>query len=207
MDTTIQLGSFVFQGLEIPEKINFGGSQQLAQHDLIGGNRVVDAIGKSDIDISWSGLMTGSTALTRAQQINQLRVAGKQIQLKWFNLIYNVIIQNFISYTERYYQVSYEIVLRVITDGSNPVSKTNLTGFNQAIANDAAQATKISNNLNISTVVTAINTLNAAIAAVPTLNGADPATIKTVLMPLTSAITAVKTAITPISQRLFGTNA
>ena len=37
MDTKIVLGSFVFQDLEVPETINFGGKQILVKHQLIGG--------------------------------------------------------------------------------------------------------------------------------------------------------------------------
>ena len=206
MDTKIQLGTFVFQDLEIPEKINFGGTQQLVQHDLIGGNRVIDSLGQSDIDISWSGLMTGSTALPRAQQLNQLRAAGQQLNLTWFSLNYVVVIQNFVSYTERFYQVGYEIVLRVIKDGSNPIASQNLVGFSEAVTGDFNTANTIASGLAITALNSAMTSLNTAISAVSTFSNATPATIATVQTPLSSAINAVDAAITPISARLFGTN-
>jgi hypothetical protein len=51
---------FLFSKLEIPSKINFGGKQNLVTHELIGGNRVIDAMGKSDSALAWSGMFTAS---------------------------------------------------------------------------------------------------------------------------------------------------
>lgn len=204
MDTTIQLGSFVFSDLEVPQQINFGGMQQLVQHDLIGGVRVVDALGASDSDITWSGLMTGPSALARAQAINQLRASGQKLSLKWFNLNYNVVIQNFQANTERFYQVTYTITLRVISDGANPVSTQNLQGFNEAINNDLATATAITSQVNIPGVNATMNVLAGAIHAVSSFNGASPSAIATITVPLNNAIGAVQTALLAPQVNLFG---
>lgn len=215
MDTQIQLGSFIFQDLEIPEYINFGGTQQLVQHDLIGGNRVIDAMGKSDVDIQWSGLMTGPTALQRAQQLNQLRVAGQQLTLQWFNLNYNVVIQNFVSRTERFYQVSYDITLRVIADGANPVTTLNLVGFNEAVNSDLTTANNLTSNIaatntnagiNTQPVTAAVTALTTAVAAVPTLNGASPGIIAAIESYANTALTAVTTALKSAEDFLFGSS-
>lgn len=204
MDTQIQLGDFVFQDLEIPEKINFGGSQQLVQHNLIGGGRVIDALGKNDIDITWSGLMTGPSALLRAQTLNKMRADGKQIQLKWFNLYFDVVIQNFEAQTEKYYQVTYTINLRVVKDGANPNSPQNLIGFNEAIRNDFNTANTIAQSVAIPAVTSAMDSVSTAIGNVSTFNGASPATISTVNTPLDTAILAVQNAYTDVKIALFG---
>jgi len=47
-DTTVNLGAFQFALFEIPEKIHWGGSQRTAVHELVGGKRVIDAMGRSD---------------------------------------------------------------------------------------------------------------------------------------------------------------
>ena len=44
-DLILQLGDFQFQQQEIPESIPFGGEQALAVHRLVGGVKVVDAMG------------------------------------------------------------------------------------------------------------------------------------------------------------------
>jgi hypothetical protein len=211
MDTLIQLTSangtsFVFQNLEIPEDINFGGEQKLVQHNLIGGNRVIDSLGKNDIDITWKGRMYGSDALTRAQSLNQLRAGGQQLVLNWFTLSYNVVIQNFVSYTERYYNVRYEITLKVISDGANPLNIHSLVGFNEAINGDLTTANQLAANVNNSSVNSSMQTLTSAIQAVPTFNGAAPSLIATITAPLNSAISAVEAAIAPLANRLFGTS-
>src|SRR5690606_29293851 len=100
MDTLVKLGDFVFRDFEIPDYINFGGQQQLVQHDLIGGSRVIDSLGKNDSDISWSGLITGNDALERAEQLNLMRSQGQPLTLTWFNLNFNVVIQNLNLRTE-----------------------------------------------------------------------------------------------------------
>ncbi len=198
VDTVIQLGDFTFQDFEIPEKINFGGSQQLVQHDLIGGGRVIDALGKNDLDITWSGLFTGPQAITRAQQLNTMRANGNQIKLTWFNFNYDVVIQNFEAQTERFYQVTYTITLRVLLDGANPNSALNLIGFNEAINNDLKTANTLTDNIDEPTITSAVANVNTAVAAVPTFNGASPATIAPVTSSLDIAISAVKSFISDI---------
>jgi hypothetical protein len=207
MDTSIQLGSFVFAGLEVPQQINFGGEQRLVQHDLIGGVRVIDSLGKSDIDITWSGLMYGSNALARATSLNQLRAQGNKLTLNWFNLNYVVVIQNFVANTEKYFQVTYTITLRVISDGANPTQSTNLIGFNEAINNDMATVNTIAAKVNIPAVTAAVAPLATAVAAVPTFNGATQATTAPVTSLLSNAISAVESAYTFIKNELFGTSA
>ena len=212
MDTKIQLGSFVFRALEIPQQINFGGAQQLVQHDLIGGNRVIDALGQSDSDISWKGLIQGQDAITRAQELNRLRAIGQQLTLKWFNLNYSVVILSFIANTEKYFQITYEITLRVISDGNNPIASQNLVGFNDAIKGDLDEVNTIADgiiadpspNLNTSTIVGPIAALNTAVNNVQTFNNASPETISTIQTLVSAAISAVGSAILPIASVLFG---
>ena len=55
-DTTINLGVFQFANHEIPERVSWGGSQRIAVHELVGGQRMLDAMGRSDRALTWSGL-------------------------------------------------------------------------------------------------------------------------------------------------------
>ncbi len=203
-DTVIRLGNFEFGGLEVPQQINFGGKQQIVQHELIGGVRVLDSLGKSDSDISWSGLMTGPDAITRAQTLNQLRVNGETLSLQWFSLNYSVIIASFEANTEKFYQVTYTITLKVLTDNANPISTKNIIGFNEAIRNDLTTANTLSAQVNVPAVTTSMAALTAAVDAVPTFNGASQATTAPVTSLLQSTIDAVKDAYTAVKTRLFG---
>jgi hypothetical protein len=204
MDTLITLGTFVFRNLEIPQFINFGGQQMIAQHDLIGGNRVIDSLGKSDTDISWSGLITGNDSLTRAQQLNQMRVLGRALQFSWFNLTYTVIILNIILKTERFYQIAFDISLKVLVDGTNPNSTINTTGFNEAITSDMQTLQNLANNSGDPNVITAITNLATAVQAVPTFNGATSTTTALVTTAITNAQSVTNASIATQQTNLFG---
>lgn len=207
MDTVIQLGDFAFQGLEVPEKINFGGEQLIVKHQLIGGVRILDAMGQDDSDISWSGLMTGTNALARAQTLNQIRASGQKISLKWFNLNYTVIIKSFVADTEKFFQVAYTITLMVVEDNTTPATAQNLIGFNEAIKDDMATVDRITAGLSIPSITDAVLNVNKKVAAVPTFNGADDTTTAPVKSAIDEAIAAVKKAINGYSQSIFGVNA
>ena len=62
-DVTLLLGPVAFQDFEVPCGVNFGGRQRLALHRLPGGSRVIDALGRDDAQISFSGIFSGSDAL------------------------------------------------------------------------------------------------------------------------------------------------
>ena len=58
-DGQIILGGVVFTDFQIPNKIPFGGKQAHKIHDLIGGQRFVDAMGPNSGDKSWTGRFRG----------------------------------------------------------------------------------------------------------------------------------------------------
>ena len=94
-NVALLLGPVSFQSFEIPARINFGGAQRLAIHRLPGGTRVIDALGRDDSDISFSGTFSGPQATLRARAIDEMRVAGFSIPLTWDVFFYNVIIKKF----------------------------------------------------------------------------------------------------------------
>ena len=47
----LTLGGIEFRDFEVPEQIVFGGGQTFAIHQIIGGSRVVDALGAADGEI------------------------------------------------------------------------------------------------------------------------------------------------------------
>ncbi|VVC75987.1 hypothetical protein AQUSIP_12880 [Aquicella siphonis] len=204
MDTLVKLGDFVFRDFEIPDYINFGGQQQLVQHDLIGGNRVVDSLGKNDTDISWSGLITGSDALERAEQLNLMRAQGQPLTLTWFNLSFTVIIQSLNLRTERYYKIDYDINLRVIIDRTNPNVNTTPVGFNEAINGDYTTILAIAANFINPALSSALTTLGTAIQAVPTFNGAQQSTTSPVVDAINATIDVVQQSINEIAGTSFG---
>src|SRR4051812_20099813 len=94
-DVLLLLGPVVFQDFEIPSGVNFGGKQRLALHRLPGGERVIDALGRDDAEIGFSGIFTGPDATLRARSLDELRSAGVMLPLTWDIFYYTVLISDF----------------------------------------------------------------------------------------------------------------
>src|ERR1700677_1529741 len=110
-DTSLILGSFTFQGFEIPEEVNLGGEQAISVKKLVGGQRVADPLGEDPDDISWSGRFQTPDALQRAMALDEMYRGGQQQQLTLFGLSYTVLVKRFSWKPQRFYQVLYSITL------------------------------------------------------------------------------------------------
>ncbi len=203
-DTTITLGGFTFRDLEIPSQINFGGDHKLVVHELVGGQRIIDAMGRMDTNISWEGLITGPDSIDRALQLESYRTSGQTVTLSWFSLSYEVVVEKFIAYTEKFYQVKYQIECKTVVSGNDPFGLLSLLGIDEAMANDFNIANGIANIVNIPSITNAMSVLNTAMGNVNTFNGATPATISSVSQPISSALSAVNSQISTVTSRLFG---
>jgi hypothetical protein len=104
----VVLGSFAFGGMEVPEFITFGGKQQMDVKRLIGGERIIDILGPDERALAWSGIFIGGFPRLRAQQLDQMRIAGQVLPLIWGTFYYTVLIEDFAADT-RYGQVPYRI--------------------------------------------------------------------------------------------------
>lgn len=112
------LGGIVFKEYEIPESLKFGGSQTAAVHKLIGGSRVVDAMGPDDKDPSWSGRFQGADATDRARALEALRVSGAAVPLVFGAFMYLVIVNHVDCDYERPYQIKYSVNCIVVLSAS-----------------------------------------------------------------------------------------
>lgn len=194
--TTLTLGTIIFANFEIPERINFGGNQSLSVKQLVGGKRIIDAMGRVDDDIAWSGLFFGTTALYRAKYLDNMRIQGLPLLLTWSQFSYTVVIEEFKPSFDRTYQVPYSITLKVIQDLSVPIPILLPVGYNDAIQAQLALAldlATLARNPNISTAMAA---LAVAINAIPDLGLASSAELATVVAPLLIAQNVVASAIT-----------
>lgn len=133
----VVLGPVQFSGIEVPARIPFGGQQRLAVHKLPGGARVIDAMGRDDADLAWSGYLEGPFAADRAIEIDQLRVAGQPITLSWDALSFTVVVMEFTPDYQRVNWIPYSIRCVVVTDNAaqstqSPVPLANLLGSSVA---------------------------------------------------------------------------
>jgi uncharacterized protein YciI len=112
----LTLGGVPFQDMEVPEKILFGGRQRVAVQNLIGGGRVVEALGLDDGEISFSGIFSGSDAVNRAQLLDAARALGASLPLVWDGFFYNVIIQGFTAEYRKTNLIPFTINCIVVSD-------------------------------------------------------------------------------------------
>lgn len=124
----VVLGDFSFDEFEVPAQVQFGGSQAMVVHRLVGGERVVDLLGPDDADIEWSGIFMNSTGVNittlsldagdrdphlRALRLDQMRAAGDPLPLVWGTNFYSVIIKS-VRFDTRYGHVPYHITCVVL---------------------------------------------------------------------------------------------
>lgn len=187
-----EFGRFEFSGMEIPPNIQFGGSQHIAKHEMIGGTRVIDCLGRSEKPLEWSGLFQGPTAVQRARYLDGLRVAGNDLLLTWGEFRYTVVIKEFSATYERFYQVPYHISCEVVEDLVQPLRRIAMPPIDQAIADDLAAAQASGDTIADGTLSGLLNTLDSAIKNVSTFARAAQSTIQSVLQPIAAVQARVK---------------
>src|SRR3954447_2627883 len=128
MAVVLTLGSVLFTDFEVPESINFGGEQMLSIRKLVGGDRVIDAMGRDDDDIHWSGRFRGSPGEVRARLGDYSRIQGQELVLAWSSFRYLVIVRSFkADFQVAGLEVPYSIACTVIEDLTNPILDTSMS--------------------------------------------------------------------------------
>lgn len=118
--TALLLGPVAFDAFEVPGRIEFGGHQRLAVHALPGGVRIVDAMGRDDAPVLWSGVFTGPTAGERVRLLDLLRVVGAPLPLVWGDFLFDVVIERFDVRFEQPNWIPYRIACVVLSDLAVP---------------------------------------------------------------------------------------
>jgi hypothetical protein len=115
-NVALLLGPIAFQAFEVPASINIGGAQRLAIHHLPGGSRVIDALGRDDSDITFSGTFSGPDATLRARLVDEMRVSGLPMPLTWDVFFYSVIIKKFEADYRSGWWIPYRMTCIVVCD-------------------------------------------------------------------------------------------
>ena len=203
MSVSLTLGTITFQNFEIPTKINFGGEQALSVHQLVGGQRIIDAMGRLDDDIEWSGIFFESTATERAQFLDQMRSSGNTFPLSFGQFNFNVIIRDFKCSFERTYQIPYSIKCTVIQNLTLPINTLLPLGYNDAIANQITELQDLALLVANPSVSSSIALLSAAIQNLPSIANATGLELTPVVTALLNAQSIVTTVITQTASRIF----
>ncbi len=108
-------GPFVFLGAEVPEHIATGGRHMLSVHRLIGGKRIVNALGPDESAIAFSGIFAYE-GTARSDFLDSLRQRGDVCTLTWDNRRYLVIVAQYQSVYHKPYLLEYSIGLLVVSN-------------------------------------------------------------------------------------------
>ena len=173
-DGTLLLGPVLFQDFEVPGSIVWGGAQRLVVHRLAGGDRVIDALGRDDADISWSGVFTGENAVTRAQLLDTLRAAGGVLSLSWSTFFFSVVIVRFSAKYERENWIPYRIVCTVLQDDAAALASAVL-GLADSALTDLASAAGFGTSVDLTAATAALAVSGAATAGTAAYGAASAA--------------------------------
>jgi hypothetical protein len=184
--TTVTLGDFVFAGMEMPESLRFGGGQALVVHRLIGGQKVVDAMGPDDAPPEWGGWFRGENALERARYLDTLRKQGKALTFTYSEFRYLVLIASFTADFQRPYQIPFRISLEVVDDLTAPVTVIAPSSIDDVMDDDMGTANGLGGLIGDGPLSALLGTLDTAIRGVSSFANASSAVINGVLAPISA---------------------
>lgn len=190
-DTSVVLGSVTFTGLEVPTSIPIGGDQHLSIHELVGGNRIIDAMGRADRPIEWSGWLIGPNAVSRQQELDALRISGSQQSLSWGGYRYTVIVRTFTAEYQRFYQIPYRISCEVVADLTQPVSTPQSQPIDQQVIADAILAEQIADAIADQVLIAAIQAMQVSLALITSFATAPKSTVTALAQTVLTAQTQV----------------
>lgn len=197
-DITLVLGDFTFQDMEVPEVIGFGGAQALSVKKLLGGVRVIDAMGIDYRPIEWSGVFfptqDGETPLDRAESIQSMKIAGQPVLLSWDRLLLNVLIRVF-EPDYRFARIPYRISCEVLQDLTLPDDISDEPDADDLINGDLNSANTLTAETGDSTLSGLMNSVSTAVSNVKTFVGASLSTVASVLQPIHQAVSYVTSTI------------
>jgi len=139
----LTLGPVVFQDFEIPPAITFGGCQRMAVRYLTNGQRVTDLLGPDDGAISFSGVLSGPNASSRAQQIDTLRSLGQPLNLSWGDFCYSVAIQTFTAAFASQSWIPYTIRCAILSNPNAVIAGAALSAVDEALSSLNALYTSV----------------------------------------------------------------
>ncbi len=137
-DIALILGPVVFQDFEAAAGIRFGGEQRLAVHKLLGGARVIDALGRDDSEIILSGTFSGEDGTLRARALDELRALGTVLPMTWDVFCFSVVIRDFdVDYRNAYW-IPFRLCCTVLRDEAGAIIDTALSLGSSVLADVGA---------------------------------------------------------------------
>jgi hypothetical protein len=188
----LTLGGVAFQDMEVPEKILFGGRQNVVVRQLIGGGRVVEALGLDDGKISFSGIFSGGDAVSRAQMLDAARALGASLPLVWDGFFYTVIIEEFCAEYYKTNLIPFAVTCVVVSDplaalGAIAAPVANLISSDLMVVGALSGQAGVSSVGPIAASITGVMALKSELSSVV---GAQEATLSMATATLNGAVDA-----------------
>lgn len=188
---TLTLGDFTFQDSEIPERIPFGGEQSIVKHDLVGGGRVLQAMGGFDAPLEWSGWFRGASAVSRAKALDAMRAKGAPMLLTWGEFRYWVVIESFRPDYEHAYRIPYRIVCQPSINYGAPGADAPGSSLDDSIMSCTREASALTDSIGDGKLSGLMGDLKDAVSAVSSFATAAQAEISAVLLPVAQMQTQI----------------
>lgn len=200
---TLTLGDFVFPSgqmdFAVPDSIPITMRQQVVNHDLVGGVRVIDAMGTFTDPVTWSGVFNGPDTLKNGRALETLLRAGAALPLTFSDKSFLVVITEWFIDFQRPYWIPYKITCSVVSNNPQQAVAGQDADINAVIKGDVNTMSTLGGIINNSGLTSAISTLQSAVNSVSTFANAAQSTINSVLAPLAAVQAQVKTLITSVT--------
>jgi hypothetical protein len=193
-DTYLTLGGYTFDGFGIPEKINGGGEQHLKVHKLLGGQRVIDALGGDDDTLKFRGRFRGAGAMDDALLMDAMRIAGAPVTLSYWNLQYTVVVSKFCWDFEKFYEVPYELECVVVANQLQQPAQPDQTVDGAVSSDITAGAGAAAGDPACAAAFAALPTTYAATGPLQSISGAVSDAASAVSSGVSSAIGQIQAA-------------
>ncbi len=197
---------------ELPEFVTFGGDQKIAIHQLMGGRRILDAMGYSDAPISWAGIFTTGLAVDRARFCDTLRRTGEQCTLTLGPFSYTGIVGKFeADFARGGLYVPYRISLTVAQDNTAFEITAPLISVQSQISADASRGTYLTGLIGdptlssqhsgiVSSIDAAVSAMNPMVKGITDAVSTAQSTTSGVIQTLNASTSAILAPISQIAQ-------
>lgn len=202
----VSLGTIAFKGFEVPEAASWGGAQALTIHKLVGGARVIDAMGPDDRAIKLKGTFLSADADARALRIDAYRKTGTPVGFLYANHLYSVVIKAFEPDYKRPDHIPYSLELEVLKDLTQPPMAPPLSAgtlFGLSLGALASAAAALTGGL-LAVVGESFATVEAAFAAATAAIGTAESLAAAASLGIASAISQQQAAISALLAAVAG---
>lgn len=186
MTDTVQLGDITLEEFEIPSEIRLGSEQSISRKRFVGNKHALDVMGSDPKPIEWAGAIRGPEALARAQALDAMCVAGREVAFTWSALSYTVIIADFEFRPNSVREVPYRIALEVVRNEAAPPTATDASPTTM-IKGDLSTADQLAELLGEIELQEQVELASEAAAGVPNFVTAPTDALRSILRPVVSA--------------------